>query len=90
MKITKTSSLVCSPPWRAFFRLSSKSHRRFAFFSGDFTDEFWHEIAGELGANLRNKFLGAFIADFKMCNAFRMVQLVQVVGEDSLLKKLAT
>ena len=45
-----------------------------------------HLIAGELGANLRDEFSGAFVADFKMGDAFRVVELVQVVGKYALLK----
>lgn len=61
-------------------------HRGLALFSGDFSHELGHLIAGELGADLRDEFSGAFVADFKMGNAFRVVELVQVVGEHSLLK----
>ena len=64
-------------------------HRRFAFLAGDFADEFRHEVAGELCADLCDEFAGAIIADFKMRNTFRVVQLVQVVGEDALFKKLS-
>ena len=69
--------------------LSSNLHRRFALFAGDFADQLWYEITGELGADLRDEFAGAFVADFKVGDAFRMVELVQVVGEDSLLEEPA-
>jgi len=69
--------------------LSSNLHRRLALFAGDFADQLWHEIAGELGADLRDEFAGTFVADFKMGDAFRMVELVQVVGEDALLEEPA-
>lgn len=61
-------------------------HWRFALFAGDFSHELGHLIAGELGADLRDEFSGAFITDFKMGNAFRVVELMQVVGEYALLK----
>ena len=64
-------------------------HRRLALFSGDFSHELGHLIAGELGADLRDEFSGAFVADFKMGNAFRVVELVQVVGEYTLLEQPA-
>ena len=38
---------------------------------------------------MRDEFAGAFVADFEMGDSFRMVELVQVVGEYPLLKKLA-
>ena len=74
---------IFAKSWALFFL---HLHRRLALFSGDFSHELGHLIAGELGADLRDEFSGAFVADFKMGNAFRVVELVQVVGENSLLE----
>ena len=64
-------------------------HRRLALFAGDFSHELGDLIAGELRANLRDEFAGAFVADFEMGDSFRVVELVQVVGEDSLLEEFS-
>ena len=63
--------------------------RSFAFLSSNFPDEFWHEVAGQLGADFCNQLACFVIAHFKVGNSVRMVQLVQVVGEYTLFKKLA-
>ena len=76
--------------WRIFAKnevlLFLRLHWCLALFAGDFSHELGHLIAGELGADLRDELSGSFVADFKMGDAFRVVELVQVVGEYALLK----
>ena len=66
--------------------LSSNLHRRLALFPGDFSNEFRYEVAGEFCAYLRDEFAGAFITDLEMGNTFRVVELMQIVGEHALLE----
>ena len=63
-------------------------NRRFAFLACDFPYQFWYKVTGEPGPDFGDEFPCAVVVHLEVRDSVCVVQLVQVVGEDSLRKQL--